>query len=203
MGIPLKSTYPEGMSVTVLYFVFNTIFLLIGLAVAHAIYTYGSTSEYSAKISLLASNSLGWMYMGLVVMKVGLLLINVQLGIARKESKVNVPDQQVYKAHGSDIKGYILMETEGTLGRFNRAQRAFQNYLEGSPMTIVMFVFASFVFPFPTFVCISLFCVAKVVACHGYISHPEGRMGDNISSENIIFGQKSWTNVQKVGADGL
>ena len=120
-------------------------------------------------------------------MKLGLLLINVQLGIARKESKVNVPDQQVYKAYGSDIKGYILMETEGTLGRFNRAQRAFQNYLEGSPMAIIMFVFASFVFPFPTFVCISLFCVAKVVACHGYILHPEGRMGGNISSGTSLF----------------
>ena len=31
MGISLKSNYPEGMSVTVLYLVFNTIFLLIGL----------------------------------------------------------------------------------------------------------------------------------------------------------------------------
>ena len=35
-------------------------------AIANAIYAYGSTQQYSRKIDMLASNNLGWLYLGMV-----------------------------------------------------------------------------------------------------------------------------------------
>jgi hypothetical protein len=79
-----------------LYSIFTSVFTLLGTALAYLIYTYGATAKYSEKIDTLAKNGLGYMFLGLVLMKIGLIPINIKLGMARKESKVNVPDQQVF-----------------------------------------------------------------------------------------------------------
>ena len=82
-----------------LYCTFTTVLALIGLGFAYAVYTFGSTGKYSAKIDILAKNGLGYMWLGLVIMRMGLIPINIKLGMARKESKVNVPDQQVLRPY--------------------------------------------------------------------------------------------------------
>merc|ERR1711963_1275128 len=94
-GIPTKSDYPAA-PVPVLYSVATTLFGAIGVGIAFAIYTFGASSKYDAQISVLASYDLGWMYLGLPVIKIGILVININLGMNRKAAKVNVPDQQVY-----------------------------------------------------------------------------------------------------------
>ena len=65
-------------------------------------------------------------------------------------------------------------------GRFNRAQRAYQNYLENAPHMTAVFILAGFVFPFPAFVLLCLFMLARNLAAYGYINAPDGRMAGNM-----------------------
>jgi len=182
-GIPLKSDYPAKIQIPVLYSVFATIFLIIGLGIAFAVYKLGATSKYDAKISLLASYDLGWVYVGFFCVKLGVLMININLGVARKAAKINVPDQHVYKVYtpeGAPPLGYALMESEGALGAFNRAQRAYQNYLENAPLFVAYYLLAGFVFSFPTFITGIYYAVTRLVATFGYTSSPNSRLAGNV-----------------------
>lgn len=175
-GIPLKSDYPS-LPVPALYSVMTSIALAVGLGIAYAVYAFGARDKYDAKIDLLAGYDLGWVYMGLFVIKIFQLFININLGMSRKAAKVNVPDQQVYKVGGDGApQGYVLMELEGDLGRFNRAQRALQNYIEGLPIFLAFAVFVGFVFPFPAFVLIVLFMASKTAYAVGYTKDAKSRM---------------------------
>eukprot|EP00446_Apocalathium_sp_SHHI-4_P061209 CAMPEP_0177424038 /NCGR_PEP_ID=MMETSP0368-20130122/72223_1 /TAXON_ID=447022 ORGANISM="Scrippsiella hangoei-like, Strain SHHI-4" /NCGR_SAMPLE_ID=MMETSP0368 /ASSEMBLY_ACC=CAM_ASM_000363 /LENGTH=219 /DNA_ID=CAMNT_0018894165 /DNA_START=73 /DNA_END=728 /DNA_ORIENTATION=+ len=150
-GIPLKSDYPEGLPVPALYAIFTTVFTAICLGIAFAIYKFGSTEKYDKKIEVLTAYDLGWVYLVMFAVKLGMFGININLGVARKAAKVNVPDQHVYKVHtpgDASPLGFVLMESEGDLGRFNRAQRAYMNYLESAPLFFVYVLLAGFVFPF-------------------------------------------------------
>mmetsp|Transcript_96422 Transcript_96422/g.241751 ORF Transcript_96422/g.241751 Transcript_96422/m.241751 type:complete len:220 (+) Transcript_96422:59-718(+) len=181
-GIPLKSDYPP-LPIPVLYIGFTLVSLAISLGIAFAVYELGPTTKYDAKITLLASYDLGWVYLGLFVVKLALLSININLGISRQKSKVNVPDQQVYKVYtpeGSPSLGYVLMEKDGDLGRFNRAQRALMVHLEQSPFFLVFFLLAGFVFPFPTFVTGCFYSVMRVTSAIGYTVAPQGRIAGNM-----------------------
>jgi len=180
-GIPLKSSYPANIPVPVLYTILNGVFLAIGVAVAYFM-ILPSTPAANVKIQLLASHDLGWIYMGAYALKVGQVMMNTNLGIRRKACKVNVPDQQVYKVKGAggSSLGYVLMESEGDLGAFNRAQRALQNYNEIYPQFVLYFLLAGFVFPFGTFLCAALFGVARVFTAIGYTSAPDSRMPGNM-----------------------
>eukprot|EP00658_Telonema_sp_P-2_P026033 TRINITY_DN204_c0_g1_i2.p1 TRINITY_DN204_c0_g1~~TRINITY_DN204_c0_g1_i2.p1 ORF type:complete len:222 (-),score=61.55 TRINITY_DN204_c0_g1_i2:407-1072(-) len=183
-GIPVKSTYPEGISVPLMYTLFNSVLTAIGVGIAYfAVYRQNSVKA-DAKIQLLASYELGWIYIGAWVLKVGQLLMNMVLGSARKKAKVNVPDQQVYKvkgAQGSSL-GYVMMEQDGALGAFNRAQRALQNYNEIYTQFAVYFLLAGLVFPFPVFVIGCLFAAFRVFGAVGYTGSADGRMGGNMLS---------------------
>lgn len=190
-GIPTKSDYPGNMSVAVMYGIFSTILTAIGLGIAFAVHGFGSTSKYDAKIDTLAVGDYGWVYMALVVMKVCHLVTGVNLGTSRKECKVNLPDQHVYKVYqpnGDKPIGYVLMETEGTIGRFNRAQRAVQNNVEIMPLIVANFFLAAYVFPFPAFVALAWFGVCRVVYAYGYTLAPKSRMSGTMLA---MFGQQT------------
>eukprot|EP00928_Gymnodinium_smaydae_P088332 TRINITY_DN72439_c0_g1_i1.p1 TRINITY_DN72439_c0_g1~~TRINITY_DN72439_c0_g1_i1.p1 ORF type:complete len:217 (-),score=40.46 TRINITY_DN72439_c0_g1_i1:111-761(-) len=180
-GIATKSDYP-AMPVPALYATFISVFGAIGVGVAFAVYSFGAKDKYDAKISLLASYELGWLYLSLFVIKLGILGININLAVHRKTAKVNVPDQQVYTVFtgSSAPMGYVLMEKEGDIGRFNRAQRALQNLFEQLPLFLVYLLAAGFVFPFPAFVLACFFMTMRIVSAVGYTTAPAGRMAGNM-----------------------
>lgn len=178
-GIPLKSTF-DGipLPIPIAFLIFTLVFMAMGQGLAWPIYL--SSPKFDAKIALLAANGLGWVYVGLVLLFRGCNYgLGIVLAMARKQAKVNVPDQQVYSVYtkpGQPKLGYVLMEKEGSLGRFNRAQRALQNYLEAAPFAVALFLLSGFVFPFPTF-CIGCFYTAsRIISAIGYTHSPNGRM---------------------------
>eukprot|EP00930_Biecheleria_cincta_P061582 TRINITY_DN47148_c0_g1_i1.p1 TRINITY_DN47148_c0_g1~~TRINITY_DN47148_c0_g1_i1.p1 ORF type:complete len:232 (-),score=33.06 TRINITY_DN47148_c0_g1_i1:81-722(-) len=181
-GIPVKSTYPDSPPVPALYAGFTTVFGGIGFGIGYAVYKLGATAKYDAKIDTLAKQDLGWIYLGLVASKLTFVTINTNLGIRRKAAKVNVPDQHVYQVHtgSKPALGYVLMESQGVLGAFNRAQRALQNYLEALPNYLATFFAAGYVFPFPTFITSIIFGASRMAAAIGYTAEPNGRMAGNI-----------------------
>lgn len=90
-------------------------------AIAWSVYSFGTTAKFDAKIATLAANGLGWLYCSVVAIRVAFIGASVMLGTSRQASKIALPDQHIYKMHGADDKGYVLMENEGVHGTFNRS----------------------------------------------------------------------------------
>lgn len=183
-GIATKVFHPAdsmGIPIWLFYLIFTTVFTAIGTAVAYFV-VLPLDAGAVAKVATLAELGLGWTYLGAFSMKFGLLAMGVNLGHARSAAKVEVPDQQCYQVKGSAGAklGYVLMETEGAVGAFNRAQRGLQNFNETFTLFVVMYLLASFVFPFYAFVAATAFMGARVLGAVGYTSSADGRMGGNI-----------------------
>jgi len=179
-GIPVKHVgYPDGISVAVFYLIGNSIFGGIGLAVAWFLAYAPDAKRANAdtKIGILAEHNLGWLYLGIFLLKLLQIPIGTILGEARKASKVAVPDQHVYRVMGSEGSklGYVLMETDGVHGAFNRAQRALMNYHEEFPTIALQYVAASWVFPFEAFVCVMVWAMIRCWGAVGYKSAAESR----------------------------
>jgi hypothetical protein len=81
---------------------------------------------------------------------------------------------------GGDKLGYVLMETDGVHGTFNRAQRAFQNYHEQFPSIMLQYVAASWIWPFEAFICIEVWAVSSCMSATGYTKSIDGRMPGHI-----------------------
>ncbi|KAL7549639.1 hypothetical protein ACHAWF_017778 [Thalassiosira exigua] len=181
-GIPLKSSFPDKPPVLVIVTLIQTAVLVIGLAIAYVVVTFvsseSSKSAADAKLDLISSYDLGWLYLGTFVVKYLQVPIVIILAEARKASKVNLPDQHAYKVMGAEGSklGYVLMEVEGDLGKFNRAQRAWQNYHEQFPTLMLQYVAASFAWPLESFVCVSIWSVSCVLSASGYVESASGRM---------------------------
>mmetsp|Transcript_38826 Transcript_38826/g.97245 ORF Transcript_38826/g.97245 Transcript_38826/m.97245 type:complete len:217 (-) Transcript_38826:140-790(-) len=178
-GLPGKSPYPPGINnIPSFYMGINGVELAVGQAFAHAVYTFGQTSEFQGKISTIAAQGLGWMYMGMTVWRLANVAVAINLGSARFKAKISNPDQHVYKVYGSgeNNSGYVLMEEEGAIGEFNRAQRAHMVNVEGSARQLSLFFLASFVFPLPTFICACLCAFSRIQSCLGYVKSADSRM---------------------------
>ena len=98
----------------------------IGLAMAWFLAynpTEATRAIVDAKIGILVEHNLGWLFLGIFFVKLLQVPLHIILGEARKASKVAVPNQHVYRIMASERSwlGYVLMETEGEHGAFNRA----------------------------------------------------------------------------------
>lgn len=187
-GIPLKSPYPEGTSVTLLYSVMTIIITAIGTAIAYfsSYFTESNIEIANSKIAIISQYDLGWLYLGIFLVGKLTLPIQISLGSARKASKAGLPDQHVYKvmgtSEGSSKLGYVLMENDGVHGAFNRAQRALQNYHENFPGVVVQYLAASFVFPRNAFICMMIWQISSCIGAVGYKNDVKGRMKGRLPS---------------------
>jgi len=185
-GIPLKHVgYPDNISVATFYAVGNIVVGGVGFAAAWFLaYARTETKRINAdtKISILVEHNLGWLFLGIFLLKILQVPIGIILGDARKASKVAVPNQHVYRIMGSEGSkfGYVLMETEGEHGAFNRAQRALMNYHEVFPTIALQYVAASWVFPFEAFICVMIWAVTRCIGAVGYRSSAWGRFNGNV-----------------------
>ena len=187
-GIPLKSPYAEGTSVTLFYSVMTIIITAIGTAIAYfsSYFTESTVEKADSKIAVISQYDLGWLYLGIFLVGKLTLPIQISLGSARKASKAGLPDQHVYKvmgtSEGSSKLGYVLMENDGVHGAFNRAQRALQNYHEIFPGVVVQYVAASFVFPRNAFVCMMIWQISSCIGAVGYKNDVKGRTKGRLPS---------------------
>ncbi len=88
--------------------------------------TYGFKVAMNEKnLAFIKDHNLTLFYLAALLVKVCSVAIGVNLGEARRAAQIPLPDQHVYK--GRD--GNVLMDNEGSNGRFNRAQRGLQKYV--------------------------------------------------------------------------
>merc|ERR1712232_838176 len=96
-----------------------------------------------------------------------------------------------YKAIGKNAPEDVLvvLEDEGVLGQFNRANRSVQHMIETFGGFLASLFAAGIVFPFPTFVCVCIFCIGRIVHQLGYItkygSHAKGFMMSVVSMSTV------------------
>ena len=175
---------------------FSFVFLpLAGLGVAHAVYSWGSTALYDKQIALLQGAECGWMYIIVVLFVIlGLHLNSYPIFFKNKIfhspgddaailkipelSNLRGPNQLVYKqlsAASNGVptdeekeRGYIVVENEGLIGEYNRANRSMHHYVENNVATGARLMCSAFVFPFPTFVTFVLFAVGRILHQVGY-----------------------------------
>lgn len=181
-GLPRKSPYPD-FNPSFVYPLFMLLFLLVGTGIAYLIHMYaGGKANSDAKMAILRKYELGYLYLALVVLSWGPKLLDTIVAQERAESHASVPDQYVYKVMRpattiAPSLSYILLETNGPVGRFNRAQRAAGNLGEKLPTHLALSAAAGFIFPLPVLVLSVLFVIFKVIGAFGYARSTKERMG--------------------------
>mmetsp|Transcript_10939 Transcript_10939/g.20441 ORF Transcript_10939/g.20441 Transcript_10939/m.20441 type:complete len:214 (+) Transcript_10939:305-946(+) len=182
-GIPVKGPYPANPPVAVLYTVFNSVLCTIFGTLTYFTIVKGNEAA-NAKHEIIAKYDLEYLYFTAIILKLGQFVMGIICGQARKQSKVHPPDQHVYKVKGAEGSklGYVLMEYEGDHGKFNRAQRAVQNYNETFPQTALYIVLGGFVYPKEVMVLAAIYSLSRVMSAIGYTNSTEGRMGGFIFS---------------------
>merc|ERR1719210_2365063 len=77
----------------------------------------------------------------------------------------------IYKVASSD-KGapYVVLETDGPVGSYNRANRSLTHFVENSLPVVMAILLAGRVFAKPTFFCTAAFALGRVMHQIGYAS---------------------------------
>lgn len=124
----------------------------MGQALAWPIYLFGHRQAYDAKIDILASLNLGWLYLALLVVYYTKQIVSQHASYVRNHANVSLPNHTVHKVFipdGGKQLPYVLLEEDGMVGKANRAQRGFENLMEYLPMYLVYLCAIGFVYPFP------------------------------------------------------
>merc|ERR1712064_251269 len=87
-------------------------------------------------------------------------------------------NMQIFKQLGASSDApYIVLETEGPIGSYNRANRSLTHFIENSIPTAIFVVLVGFVFPFPAMVLTAVFALGRVMHQMGYASGGYGAHG--------------------------
>lgn len=150
---------------------------LIGVAMAFAIFKFGATATYSAKMAAAAVDGQHWAFAAVAVVAFTIRFVNffpmtykekVMKGALRDEIGANMRSNPfIYKGVGAG-KETVLFVNEGVAGKYNRANRSLTHMIENFGSVLAGMTLAGSVFPFPTFVCACAFAAGRVMHQVGY-----------------------------------
>lgn len=143
--------------------------LAIGTGLALVIYRYaGGDATYEAKFEDIANNDLHWTYLAVVVFGRTISYLNFYPMAWKSGMKGNTrANPFFYKTDGGEL---VVLETEGDIGRYNRANRSVHHMIENFGAFLAGMVLAGQVFPFPVFCLVCLFCLGRILHQSGYTS---------------------------------
>ena len=160
----------------------------ITFVVAIKIYQTGDTALYDKNIDRLAESQQGWTYLSAVVFNLTVAWVNnypmlYKSMIMRFTSGNLRANMQIYKQYGKDATaGYVLLETAGPVGSYNRANRSLTHLVENSIPVALLILLSGGVYPFPTFVLTGIFGAGRVLHQVGYASIGYGAHGPGFAA---------------------
>lgn len=178
--------------------------VLIGFAIAYAVYTYGGTEAYAKKIALVISNDMHYIYLAaFLISRLTVWLNNFPMiykaRVMTMKSGNLRSNMYIYKEYNSDK--IVLLDDGEETGKYNRANRSLHHFTENVAGICCGMVLAGFCFPFPVLVCVCIFSAGRVIHQIGYTSgygpHAAGFMlgmisGSAIDGMNLLVALKGF-----------
>lgn len=175
--------------------IFSSVPLFIGIGVAWCIYNFGATAKYEARVSEVVAKELHWAMAAICVLGRCVTLVNMLPMIWKQKIMTTTSGNLrsnlfIYTAVGDGAAPHqVLLETEGDVGKYNRANRSLHHMVENFAVVIAGIFAAAQVFPFPTFVATCLFSIGRVLHLigytYGYGKHAPGFVLSTISTSTI------------------
>lgn len=148
--------------------------------VAFLIYFFTGKDSYDAQIETLKGDGikpqLAYLYLSAFVFSFTVWWVNFYPASFHKPyimpgSAGNLrANMAIYKVNYQFEKAipYVVMETEGEIGEYNRANRSMAHTIENMGGVLACIFPAGYVFPLPTFICTLLFATGRVLHQVGY-----------------------------------
>jgi len=148
----------------------------IGFGLAYAIYVI-SPSSYDAKIAAVKKQDMHWVFAAAVVVARTVAFLNFYPMILKSQVMSGKAgnlraNMYIFKVLSPDaaLSLPVVLEDEGDLGRYNRANRSLHHFTENMGFFVVGLYLAGTCFPAPTFVLACIFGLGRVVHQVGYSS---------------------------------
>eukprot|EP00747_Dinoflagellata_sp_TGD_P169446 gnl/TRDRNA2_/TRDRNA2_198435_c0_seq1.p2 gnl/TRDRNA2_/TRDRNA2_198435_c0~~gnl/TRDRNA2_/TRDRNA2_198435_c0_seq1.p2 ORF type:complete len:223 (-),score=31.10 gnl/TRDRNA2_/TRDRNA2_198435_c0_seq1:105-773(-) len=170
--------------------VFMIVPRIITFAIAYCCYRFGDTKFYDAQIEFLTQHRLGYPFIGFVAFSMAVNFLNMYPGRFKSAilpSGTNfAANMHVYKVLDRPDLPYVVLEEDGPVGIYNRANRSLFHFTENVAYTITSAFCAVVVFPFQVMVCILVFSFGRIIHqvgyTQGYGTHAPGFMLAMIST---------------------
>ena len=134
---------------------------------AYLVYFYGSKTNYDGTINAMKSSDGGYLYLAAYIFSRLVNFLNFYpmqfKGEATKSGEYGMENQYIYKVKGENAPtGDVILESEGTVGNYNRANRTTHHFAENSISIPLSAMLAGQVFPFPVFIYMCLIFVGRI-----------------------------------------
>mmetsp|Transcript_24093 Transcript_24093/g.35707 ORF Transcript_24093/g.35707 Transcript_24093/m.35707 type:complete len:215 (+) Transcript_24093:92-736(+) len=187
-GIRKDPVYNLHLPISILYTSVSLILFLLCGCIAYFQIVNGN-KKGDDKIYLISQFDLGYLYLTAFLLKLGGYTIGMNLIERRVAANIFAPDQYIYEVKGVEGEklGYVLFVAEGALGRFNRAQRAYQNYNDNLPINIMYILLVGFVYPREVMMISILYIGLRILYSMEYTRKPGARFPWYILSQMTMM----------------
>ena len=150
------------------------IFQGIGFGVACLIHFFGDDgNEYERRISIARDNEMGWGFLTVFIWGMCIWIVNVYPEYYK--AKILIPGNNwanvfIYQLATEDpnTSSAVVLQTEGDIGKYNRAHRGLYHFVENSSSVVLALPFCLFIYAFPSFVLGTVYAVGRIVYSIGY-----------------------------------
>lgn len=163
----------------------------IGAAAAMYIHEHGNTAAYDKNIARLAETEQGYTLLAAAIFNLVVYWVNnypmlYKSMIMRFTSGNLRANMQIYKQYGQDADaGYVLLETQGPVGSYNRANRSLTHFVENSIPMALFIVLCGPVYPFPTLCLTAIFAAGRILHQVGYSTIGYGAHGPGFAAADF------------------
>jgi uncharacterized membrane protein YecN with MAPEG domain len=149
----------------------------IGSGIAAVIFYFNCKEKCQAKLTTIGASEMYWAPFSAVLVYLTVLFLNFypmmyKEGIMTGKSGNLRANMQILKLaeQKSADPDYVVLETDGVIGQYNRANRSLTHFIENSIHFVLLLPLSCFVQPFPTFLITLVFCLGRIMHQTGYSS---------------------------------
>jgi len=163
----------------------------IGGAIAWWFYANGNKELFDRNIARLAETEQGYTYLAAALFNLAVSWVNsypmfYKSMVMRFLSGNLRANMAIYKQTGkAAADGYVVLETAGPVGSYNRANRSLTHMVENSIPVALFLPLCGAVFPFPTLVLTAVFGLGRVLHQIGYASIGYGAHGPGFALADV------------------